>query len=385
MLTYALKILVGDRFKYIGLVIALTFASFIISQQGAIFVGIMKRTCSFIIDTSQPDIWVMNPSVQYVDDLKGMKETALYRVRSVEGIEWAVPMYKGTIQSRLRSGKYQNCIMIGIDDATLIGGPPMLEGNLEDLRFPDAIIVNKVGADRKMASPGATPDAPLIPLCIGDTCELNDRRAYVVGICETARTFQSQPVIYTTYNRATTISPLVRDVMTFVLVKAAPGIDPEILAKKISSITGYAAYTSWGFRKLTMMYYVYNTGIVVNFGVAIFLGFIIGVAIAGQTFFNFITDNLPYFGTLKAMGASNFLLMKMVVLQAFFVGCIGFGIGIGCTAIFGYATQHTELSFSLPFWLYGISGVSILLICFISAIFSVIKVMRVDPAIVFRG
>ncbi|MES2200185.1 MAG: FtsX-like permease family protein [Chlamydiota bacterium] len=386
MLGYALKILVGDKLKYIGLVLALSFASFIISQQGSIFVGIMKRTCSFIIDTSQPDIWVMNPTVQYVDDLKGMKETALYRVRSMDGIAWAVPMYKGTIQARLRSGKFQTCIMIGIDDATLIGGPPrMIEGSVENLRFPDAILVNELGSMKKMASPGRSKGDPDIPLRIGDMCELNDRRAYVAGICYTARTFQSQPVIYTTYNNATTISPQVRDVLTFVLVKAAPGVDPEILARKITSTTGYAAYTSWGFRKLTMMYYVYNTGIVVNFGVAILLGFIIGVAIAGQTFFNFITDNLPYFGTLKAMGATNLLLVKMVVLQALFVGCIGFGIGIGCTALFGYGAQSTELSFSLPFWLYGLSGLSILLICFISALFSVIKVMRVDPAIVFKG
>ncbi|MBS0628009.1 MAG: FtsX-like permease family protein [Verrucomicrobia bacterium] len=386
MLGYALKMLVGDRLKYIGLILALSFASFIISQQGAIFIGIMKRTCSFIIDTSQPDIWVMNPTVQYVDDLKGMKETALYRVRSMDGIDWAVPMYKGTIQARLRNGKFQSCILIGIDDATLIGGPPrMIQGSLQDLRFPDAILVNEIGAKNKMASPGLTPKDHPIPLHIGDTCELNDRRAYVAGICYTARTFQSQPVIYTTYNRATTISPQVRDVLTFILVKAAPGVDPEVLAKKITATTGYAAYTSWGFQKLTMMYYAYNTGIVVNFGVAILLGFIIGVAIAGQTFFNFITDNLPYFGTLKAMGASNRLLIKMVVLQALFVGCIGFGIGIGCTAIFGYAFQKTELSFSLPFWLYGISGFSILLICFISALSSVMKVIRLDPAIVFKG
>jgi putative ABC transport system permease protein len=382
MLGYALKILLGDRLKYIGLILALSFAAFIISQQSSIFVGIMRRTCSFIIDTSQPDIWVMNPSVQYVDDLKGMKSTALYRVRGIEGVEWAVPMYKGSIQARLESGKFQTCVLIGIDDATLIGGPPsMVEGSIESLRFPDAVIINQTGAQNKLST---TLGEQTVPMQIGQVFELNDRRAYVSGICYTARTFQSQPVVYTTYNRATTISPQVRDSLTFILVKAAPGQDVDLLCKAIREKTGYAAYTSWGFQKLTMMYYVYNTGIVVNFGVAILLGFIIGVAIAGQTFFNFISDNLPYFGTLKAMGASNKLLMKMVVLQALFVGSIGFGIGIGCTALFGFASQKTELSFSLPFWLYALSGFSLLVICFTSALFSVIKVMRVDPAIVFR-
>ena len=382
MLGYALKILLGDRLKYVGLVLALSFAAFIISQQASIFVGIMRRTCSFIVDTSQADIWVMNPSVQYVDDLKGMKSTALYRVRGIEGVEWAVPMYKGSIQAKLNTGKFQTCILIGVDDATLIGGPPrMAEGSIDSLRFPDAVIVNWLGAQNKL---GQKVGKQIIPMQVGETFELNDRRAYVSGICYTARTFQSQPVVYTTYNRATTISPQVRDFLTFVLVKATPGQDLEALCRTIQEKTGYAAYTSWGFQKLTMMYYVYNTGIVVNFGVAILLGFIIGVAIAGQTFFNFISDNLPYFGTLKAMGASNKLLLKMVVLQALFVGSIGFGIGIGSTALFGFASQKTELSFSLPFWLYGLTGFSLLIICFTSALFSVIKVMRVDPAIVFR-
>ncbi len=386
MYLYALKMLIGDKIKYIGLVVALGFASFIISQQGAIFVGIMKRTFSFITDTSQADIWVMDPTVQYIDDLKGMKETVLYRVRGVEGIDWAVPLYKGLIQARLRSGKFQTCIFLGIDDATLIGGPPaMVQGNIGDLRFPDAVIVNKVGAETKLASPGKSPEDPDIPLQVGQVMELNDRRAYVAGICDTSRTFQSQPVIYTTYNNATTIAPLVRDVLTFVLVKAKPDVDVEKLAQKITQTTGYAAYTAWGFQKLTMLYYAKYTGIVVNFGVAIFLGFIIGVAIAGQTFFNFTLDNLAYLGTFKAMGAQNSMLMKMVVFQSLVVSLIGWGIGIGAAALFGWALKGTELSFSLPWWLYVISCLSLLMICFISALFSIIKVTRLDPAIVFKS
>jgi putative ABC transport system permease protein len=379
MFVYALKMLIGDKLKYLGLICALSFASFIISQQGAIFVGIMKRTFSILADTSQPDIWVMNPTVQYIDDLKGMKETMLYRVRSLSGIEWAVPFYKGLIQARLTNGNFQTCILIGIDDSTLIGGPArMLEGSLQELYFPDGIIVNRVGAETKLSFQG-------VPLRIGDVCELNDNRGAVVGICETFRTFQSQPVIYTTYNRATRYAPHVRDMLTFILVKAKPGVDPEVLAKTIRESTGCAAYTTWGFQKLTMVYYAKYTGIVINFAVAIILGFIIGVAISGQTFFNFIMDNLPYFGVLKAMGAENRLLEKMVVIQALFVSTIGWGIGIGGAAIFGYTFRNTELAFSLPWWLYCLSGLSLLLICFVSALFSILKVRRLDPAVVFKS
>lgn len=379
MLLFAIKMLIGDRAKYIGIIIGLSFASFIISQQGAIFLGILKRTHGFVTDTSQPNVWVTDPSVQYIDDIKGFKETAVYRVRGIEGVEWAVPMYKGAISARLANGIYQTCIFIGIDDATLIGGPPkMLEGKIEDLRIPGAVIVNKVGANSKLASSN-------IPLRVGDTMELNDNRAYVAGICETSRTFQSQPVVYTTFDRALSFTPKQRDLLSFVLVKSKPGVDPEVLAKRIRANTGLAAFTATGFANLTLRYYFKYTGIFINFGVAIILGFIIGIAIAGQTFYNFTIDNLPYFGVFKAMGADNRLLERMIIVQALIVSAIGWGIGIGAAAIFGFAFRRTELSFNLPFYLYILSGLAMLFICLLAAIFSIRKVRRLDPAIVFKS
>lgn len=386
MLLYALKMLIGDRAKYISIIVGLSFASFIISQQAAIFIGIMKRTFSFITDTSQPNIWVMDPSVQFVDDVKPLKDTALLRVRGIPGVDWAVPMYKGLIQARSINGIFQTCILIGIDDATLIGGPPkMIVGNIADLRGPDAVFVNKVGAETKLATLSKPKDSTLTALRVGDVMELNDNRVYVAGICETARTFQSQPVVYTTFNRATLFAPKQRDSLSFILVKSQSGVDPEQLCQNIRSYTGLAAYTTWGFQKLTMMYYVKNTGILINFAVAIILGFIIGIAIAGQTFFNFTLDNLPFFATFKAMGADNSQLIHMILMQALFVSVMGWGIGIGATAVFGYAFQGTELSFSLPFLLYLFSGGAMLFICLLSAFFSMHKVAKLDPAIVFKS
>lgn len=382
MLLVALKMLIGDRAKYIGLIVALSFSSFIISQQAAIFLGIMNRTIGFITDTSQPNIWVMDPTVQFVDDVKPLKDTDLYRVRGVSGVDWAVPMFKGLIQARLKSGTFQTCVFLGIDDATLIGGPPrLIEGQITDLRFPDAVFVNQVGAETKLAS----GNKEVIPLKVGDVMELNDNRAYVAGICDTSRTFQSQPVVYTTYDRATYFVPNQRKLLSFILVKSKSGIDVKALCNKIHAQTGFAAYTIKEFQWLTMMYYVKNTGIVINFAVAIVLGFVIGVAIAGQTFLNFTMDNLAYFGTFKAMGADNLLLVKMILVQALFVSIVGWGIGVGAAALFGYAFQNTELSFTLPFQLYFASLGSMLCICLIAAFFSIRQVMRVDPAIVFKS
>lgn len=384
MLIYALKMLTGDKAKYIGIVIGLSFASFIISQQSAILVGITKRTFGLITDTNQANIWVMDPTVQYIDDIKPMKDTDIYRVRSVTGVDWAVPFYKGTIQARLENGTFQTCILIGIDDSTLIGGPPiMLQGKLEDLRMIDAVIVNDVGAETKLAS--LNKEGNWIPLRIGDTMELNDNRASVVGICRISRTFQSQPVIYTTYNKATLFVPAQRKQLSFVIAHSSPGFNPEEVCRQITSATGLAAYTSKELTWLTIRYYMRYTGIFVNFGVAIILGFIIGTAIAGQTLYNFTVDNLPYFAIFKAMGAENSLLIKMVLLQALLVSGLGWGIGMGFAALFGYLSRGTELSFSLPLYLYLGSLTSIICISLLAACICMRRVISLDPAIVFKS
>lgn len=383
MLLIALKMLIGDRAKYISIVLGLSFAAFIISQQSAILLGIVNRTFGLVRDTSQPNIWVVDRTVQFIDDIKPLKDTDLYRVMSVDGVDWAVPFYKGTIQARLKNGTFQTCVFLGIDGATFIGEPPiMLEGKIEDLRIDDGVIVNKVGAESKLAS---IVDGIKVPLRVGDVMELNDHRAIVVGICDVSRTFQSQPVIYTTYDRATSFVPSQRKLLSFVLASAKPGIPVKTVTENIRSVTGLMAYSPEELQGLTLNYYIKYTGIFVNFGIAIILGFIIGTAIAGQTLYNFTTDNLPYFAICKAMGADNTLLMKMVLVQALLISVIGWGIGMGMAALFGFLTTNTELSFSMPLWLYFLSGVSILLICLFAACICMLKLRKLDPAIVFKS
>jgi len=380
----ALKMLMGDRGKYLGIVMGLTFASLIMTQQPAIFVGLMMRSYSFITDVGLPDIWVMDPKVQFIDDVKPMQDMELYRVRGIEGVDWAMPLYKGLIKARLANGNFQTCNVIGLDDATLIGGPPqMLEGRLEDLRRSDAVIIDKAGAVEKLGVPG--PDGKPIPLKVGDTLELNDRRAIVVGIAKTTRTFQSQPVVYTTYTRAMMYAPRERKLLSFILVKAKPGEDPKAVTERIRRSTDLAAYTQAEFQKLTYDYFMENTGIPINFGISVTLGFIVGAAIAGQTFYSFTMENLRQFGVLKAMGTSNWTLLRMILLQATLVGIIGYGLGVGLTSLFGWAMRNTILAFKFPWELLVFSGVGVTLICIFAALISIRKVIALEPAVVFKS
>lgn len=382
----ALKMLMGDRGKYLGIVMGLTFASLIMTQQPAIFVGIMMRTYSFITDLGLPDIWVMDPKVQFVDDIKPLQDTELYRVRGVPGVGWAVPLYKGLLKARLANGTFQTCIVVGLDDATLVGGPPeMLEGRLADLRRADGVIVDIDGAREKLFRPPAAPGGQPVPLQVGDVLELNDRRAVVVGLSKNTRTFQSQPVLYTTYSRAMRFAPRERKLLSFVLVKAQMGQDVHTLSRRIQRATGLAAYTGNEFKMLTVRYFMKNTGIPINFGMSVLLGFIVGAAIAGQTFFSFTQENLRQFGVLKAMGTSNWTLLRMILLQATLVGIIGYGLGVGLTSLFGFVTRNTVLAFKFPWHLLMFSGIGVTLICTFAALISIRKVIRLEPAIVFKS
>jgi putative ABC transport system permease protein len=382
----AIKMLMGDKGKYIGIVMGLTFASLIMTQQPAIFMGLMARSYSFITDVGLPDIWVMDEKVQFIDDIKSLQDTELYRVRGVSGVEWAMPMYKGMQKARMSDGTFQNCTVIGLDDTTLIGAPAILvEGKLEDLRRSDSVIVDFDGANEKLAKPPLIEGGKKIPLKVGDNLELNDRRAIVVGIAKVTRTFQSQPTIYTTYSRAKTYAPRERKLLSFVLVKAKAGQNIPELTKRIHENTGLAAYTQQEFMDLTFNYFMKNTGIPINFGISITLGFIVGAAIAGQTFYNFTLENLRQFGVLKAMGTSNWTLLRMILLQAVLVGSTGYGMGVGLTALFGYAMRHSILAFKFPWQLLIFSGLGVSFICMFAALISILKVIRLEPAIVFKS
>jgi putative ABC transport system permease protein len=380
----AIKMLLGDRAKYIGIVIGLTFASFLVTWPSAIFTGVMSRTFSFVTDIGLPDVWVVDPTVQYIEDVKPMRDTEVLRVRGTEGVQWAVGLYKGALQARLDDGTFQNCTIVGLDDSTLIGGPPkMLTGQLSDLRQACAVIVDEAGARGKLARKQS--DGRRIPLKVGDSLELNDNRCVVVGICKVTQTFQNIPVIYMTYSRATLVAPTQRKMLSFVLAKVKPGADVGAVCLRIRAL-GLKAYTASEFKKLTFWYFLKYTGMPINFLTVVTLGFIVGIAISGQTFYNFTLDNLRYFGTLKAMGATNRKLLRMISLQAAEVGAVGYGLGIGAASAWGgILTGRTQIAFQFPWQLLLVSAAAVMIICVGAAVLSIRKVIKLEPAIVFRS
>jgi putative ABC transport system permease protein len=339
----------------------------------------MLRTTSQIRDTHGADIWVMNPSARYVDDLKAISDNDVFRVRSVPGVAWAVNLYRGQGQAQLANGNYQGVILMGIDDATLVGAPThVLVGRLGDLQNPDAILVDEAGFQQMW--PGE-------PLGTGKVLEMNDRRAVVVGVYRASQTFMTVPVIYTRFSQATLFVAPSRRMMPFVLAKCQPGVGPAKVAQRIESQTSLKALTRDGFSWLTMRYYLEHTGIPINFGTTVLLAFLVGCAIAGQTFYLFTVENLKQFGTLKAMGLSDRRVVGMILVQALVVGGIGYGLGMGLATLYGIIAQRRMplLAFFLPWQVVVLSGVAVLVIALLSSLLSIRRVLVLEPAVVFQG
>jgi putative ABC transport system permease protein len=376
----ALRILLGDRAKYVGLIFGIAFSTMLMSNQTSIFVGLMLRTANQILDAREADIWVMDPRVDYVDEIEPMTDTQLARVRGVVGVDWAVPFFKGLTVAHTRDGMLQQVILLGVDDATLTGVTPHLAlGSVENLKQPDAMIIDRAGY--QFMWPGEAPG-------LGKVLELNDHRAVIVGISDASAPFTTYPIVYTKYSSALNYIGRTRKQMSFVLVHARPQVDPHVLAQRISAETGLKALTWSDFALATIGYYLKRTGIPVNFGITVALGFIVGAAVVGQTFYIFVIENLRQFGALKAMGVANGTILRMVLLQAIVVASIGFAIGIGLCAGFFEITSRISINlrgFELPWQVAAGTACAILVIIVIASFASIRKVMVVDPAIVFRG
>src|SRR5215471_2941416 len=190
----ALRMLTGDRAKYLGLIFGVTFATFLMSQQVSVFMGILRRTGNAILDIRDADIWVMDNRVRFIDEAPALQDTDLLRVRGVDGVAWAVRLYKGSVLARLENGNTRDVRLTGLDDETLVGAPQkMLLGSVADLKQPDAVIIDKAGYEFMWGKE---------PYRLGRTFQINERRAVLVGVCDVGSPFFSVPIVYARYSQA---------------------------------------------------------------------------------------------------------------------------------------------------------------------------------------
>jgi putative ABC transport system permease protein len=376
----ALRMLIGDTAKYLGMVFGVAFSVLLISQQSAIFVGLIEKSSASVAQVADAEIWVMDPRVQFVDGARGLPDTTLQRVRGVPGVAWAAPHLRGATTIATSAGNQTAAGLVGVDDSTLIGLPrQVVAGNREALNAPGAVMLDQYGWTFLFK------DRPFQP---GLELELNDVRATVVGLVDTNSNFSQQVTVYARYSTALNYAPGGRNRLSYVIARPVEGQSPEAVAQRIEAATGLKAMTRPAFESATQRYVIFNTGIPQSFGSVVALGVIVGIVIVALTFSLFIRDNARQFGALRAIGVSNGQLAGMVLLQGALVGALGYAIGLGAAALLIDASARNVLAFKgfyVPREIAAVAAAVVVLIITFSGLGALRRVLTTDPATVFRG
>src|SRR5580658_2995911 len=106
ILSLAYKLLVNDKAKFSALLVGITFAVFLMIAMTSLFAGVLNRASATVINLGA-EVWIMDPSVQTVANTIGMPDYVLDAVRSMPGVNYAVPVYSGGALVKLTDGAYQ--------------------------------------------------------------------------------------------------------------------------------------------------------------------------------------------------------------------------------------------------------------------------------------
>jgi putative ABC transport system permease protein len=396
MFYIALKMLRGDRGKYVGLLLGITFTAFLVTFAGAYFAGFMTRGFALISENPATDVWVMDPAVDSVELTINLPASALQRVRSVAGVRYAVPLLLGTADARFANGRFQSFQVIGVDDATLAGAPVLSDGSPPTvLHAPEAAIVDDGGTSGKLDTPLLARDqwphdgvhlvVPMRELRMGDELLVNDRRVRIMGRSHTVPRFPPRPLLYTSRANALRILPPERNTLTFVLVTARAGVPPRQLATRIRQQTGLRARSAADFKADTVRWYLVNSEDVGDMAAMLTLAMTVGFGVTGVMLYMFTYENLKQYAVLKAMGASHGLLLAMVFVQASVCALLGTGLGLGVCALVGEGVTLVGYPFRMMWFTPVLGTLGVLIVSLTAAAISVRPVLKLEPAVVFAG
>jgi putative ABC transport system permease protein len=396
MLRVALKMLTGNRAKYTGLLFGITFTSFLVTFALSYFAGFMTRGFALISENPQADIWVMDPAVNSTEHTTNIPSSVLDQVRSIAGVQSAVPLALGSAEIHFPNGEFQTFQVIGVYGPTLSGLPPLHGGiSRSVLRTPDAAVVDAGGTVGKLQTPLLRDDqwsrrpklnVPTRRLRAGDLVLVNDHRVRIAGLARALPRYPPRPLLYTTYANAGRILLPERHLMTFVLAKASPGVEPAVLAKRITARTGLRARTADQFTIDTVRWFFINSEDVGDIASMISIAMLVGFGVTGVMLYMFTEENLKQYAVLKAMGATPRLLLTMILAQAGLCALLGTGLGLGLCAIVGQiAAAEADYPFRMMWFTPLFGSTMVILVSLVAAAVSARPVFKLHPNTVFAG
>jgi putative ABC transport system permease protein len=318
----------------------------------------------------------MDPSVNTPTGPIPMPDYVLDVVRSMDEVNYAVPLFIGGALVKLQNGDYQSVTIVGLDDNSLFGRPELEQGSILNIYNDNTVL--------------AVDDAEFPKLehaKIGTSFELNDHRCTIVGIAKVAvNGLNGVPTLYTTYNRAIEYIPSTRFTLSYVLVQPKNAATVAGIKQKVAKL-GYVALTKDEFKNGIADYYTYKTGVGTNILLMVVIAFIVGLSISGQTFYTFILENLEKFGALKAIGAKGRELIYMILFMATFTALTGYGLGVGFVTLMIMIARSRLPNYAatITYWNLGLAFGMVVLIAGISSYIGVRKVLKIEPFDIFRG
>lgn len=373
-LSLAQRNLFHDRVRFLVTLTGIVFSVVLSAVQLGLFVG-FNRATSDVIANSGADIWVMSRGVTYLESAIDFSEQRRYQVLGVPGVAAAQAHIVTFGPWSKPGGGEENVMLVGVDSPRAMGGPwNMTQGLIDDLDRPDAVIVDELYL-AKLGLAG-----------VGDEAEINGHRATVTGLTRGIRTFTTAPVIFTTIDRARRFMNFSADNTLYVLVRVAAGANVDTVAAAIEQrVPDSTAMSREAFLQKTQDYWMFGTGAGVTVLIAAALGLLVGLVVVAQTIYAATVDHIREYGTLKAMGASNGYLYRVIVQQAVVSAMAGFGLAMAVAIPVSQVSQRGTTAILLPWQLLvGLFGLTVTM-CVLASIISINKVMRLEPAMVFKG
>jgi putative ABC transport system permease protein len=377
MWTLARKLLLHDRLRFAVAIAGVSVSVMLVLVQVGLYFGFMD-TASSIIDASSADLWVGKEGNESFEFASPFDERAFYKVASVPGVERAERVVMGFAQFKLADGGDLGVQIVGVETtpghAPLLAPWHVIDGDARRLAEPGAIVVDrseyaKLKIDR-----------------VGHTTEVLGVRAEVVALTSGIRSFTTSPIVFADIRTARSyMRGLGDDAVTYVLVKVAPGYRVDDVKRAISALPHMAAYTTPELSERTRSYWSSRTGVGASFFTTAVLGVIVGFVVVGQILYSGTLQYLREYGTLKAMGARNSMVVRVILSQAMISAALGFVVGGVLAVGMRAALAGANLTVALFPSLYAATLVMTIAMCSLASLLSIFKVFRLDPASVFKG
>ena len=366
--------LMHDKVRLAVTLTGVVFAVVLIVVELGLFVGFTVTTSS-IIDKSRVDLWIVSRGTPYIEQGSAFSERKLYQVLATPGVASADKYIVRFSNWKTPEGAEEGIQIVGFNPYSGIGGPwNVVEGSIEELKTPDAVMVDEI-YKKKL---GVTK--------VGETFEIDGRRARVVGFTRGIRAFTTTPYVFTSFKNAQGYTRIGEDQTFFILVRGVPGTDMAALQERLGSrLHDVGVLSTSRFSSMTRIYWMFTTGAGVAVLIAALLGLVVGVVVVAQTIYATTMDHIREYGTLKAMGAPNSYIYSVIITQAGISAVAGYGLAMFVSVFIVHASRSGGAAILLPWQMaVGIFFLT-LLMCVTAAVVSINKVTSLDPAMVFRG